>query len=295
MAETLSIDFAYQTGSGTDYITALTAYIGRRPCPTDKVEHLVTVLSILRAAVKDMDQHPTLVIDNVSVLFTEPYEASGHRLLRRLQTFAKSMADNRLLTIVLEGSEASLVDFLYQNSAASRLVQYAFEPDIAFEEAVSYVTCLCPQAAVKDVTAVVQLVGGRFIHLQVAARELNASNDLVSLKKTLFGFVTQELRALEIRVPPCATSDLLANATWRVAQALQEAPEQERRLTFSCFEAFLTNVPKPAVKKLQASNLFLISALDAAVTFQSPLVQAYFQRLTAGTWEVRSTAEKENA
>ena len=142
LAETLSIDFACPSGSFYDYITAITSYTFRRKCPTDMKEQLVSILNVLRSVVEDMEQHPTLVIDNLSALFSHPYEASGKDLIQILQGFAKSMADTELLSIVLAGSEGKLVDFLYKSSSASRLHVYNFATDISFEEAVTYLTCL---------------------------------------------------------------------------------------------------------------------------------------------------------
>jgi hypothetical protein len=119
LAETLSIDFACQSGSFYDYITAITSYTFRRKCPTDMKEQLVLILSVLKSVVKDMEQHPRLIIDNLSALFSHPYDASGKDLIQILQGFAKSMADNELLSIVFAGSEGKLIDFSYKSSSAS--------------------------------------------------------------------------------------------------------------------------------------------------------------------------------
>ena len=130
------------------------------------------------SVVKDREQHPTLVLDNLSALFAHPYDAlGGKELIRTLQGFAKSMADNRLLSIVLAGSEGKLIDFLYESSLASRLAVYAMATDISFEEAVTYLTCRCPQTAM-NVTDMVKLVGGRFIHLCLAAATLTTGYNL---------------------------------------------------------------------------------------------------------------------
>ena len=117
-----------------------------------------------------MEWKPTLVIDNLSALF---YDAPGKELIQLLQKFAKSMADKGLLSIVLAGSEGKLVDFLYQSSSsASRLHVYDIATDITFEEAVTYLKCMCPQTSAEVATDMVKLVGGRFVHLRVAAFEL---------------------------------------------------------------------------------------------------------------------------
>ena len=54
----------------------------------------------------------------------------GKELIQLLQKFAKSMADEGLLSIVLAGSEGKLIDFLYKSSSASRLHVYDIATDI---------------------------------------------------------------------------------------------------------------------------------------------------------------------
>ena len=57
-----------------------------------------------------MEQHPTLFIDNLSALFSHPYDALGGKdIIRTLQGFAKTMADEALLSIVLAGSDGKLL------------------------------------------------------------------------------------------------------------------------------------------------------------------------------------------
>ena len=279
LAETLSIEMPCHSPSGSvyAYLRAVTSLAFRRTCSTDSKEQLLLILSVLKAVVKDMEQHPTLVIDNLSALFSHPYDAlGGKELIRTLQGFAKSLADNRLLSIVLAGSEGKLIDFLYESSSASRLDVYDMATDISFEEAVTYLTGRCPQTAVK-VTDVVKLVGGRFIHLCLAAATLTTGNNLDVLKKNLFGLVEHELADLKIELPPSSASSVLSNTTWRVAKALLDAPE--RKLTYSHFAFLLQELEEREKANLSTSNLFL-SSFGKTVYFQSPLVQAYFEKLT---------------
>ena len=223
----------------------------------------------------DLGQHPTLVIDNLSALFAHPYDAlGGKELIRTLQGFAKSMADNELLSIVLAGSDGKLKDFLYESSSASRLNVYDLATDISFEEAVTYLTCTCPQTSV-NVTDVVKLVGGRLIHLRLAASKLAIGYNMESLKEDLFGLVKHEL---EIEIPPSSDSSVLSNTTWSVAKALLDSPE--RKLTYSHFSFLLKQLQERREKDyLIESNLFLIS-FGKTVQFQSPLVEAYVENLT---------------
>ena len=189
-------------------------------------EHLSIILQILESVVADMEVPPTLVIDNLSALFSKPYDASeGKDSIRILQGFAKSMADERLLSIVLAGSEGKLVKFLYRSSSASRLVPYTMVPDISFEEAVTYLTCMCPQTSM-NITDVVKLVGGRLIHLGWAASRLKYMHNMEDLKRALFSFVRHELSHLNINLKrPSSNSSVLSNTTWTVAKAILDSPE----------------------------------------------------------------------
>ena len=84
-----------------------------------------------------------------------------------------------------------------------------------------------------NVTDVVELVGGRFMHLRLAASKLTAGSNMEVLKEDLFGLVGHELHDLEIKIPPSSASSVLSNTTWSVAKALLDSPE--RKLTYSCF------------------------------------------------------------
>ena len=186
------------------------------------------------------------------------------------------MVDQALLSIVLAGSDGKLTDFLYESSLASRLNVYDVATDISFEEVVSYLTCMCPQTSV-NITDVVKLVGGRFIHLRVAASKLTIGYNMERLKQDLFRLVKNELHDLAIEIPPSSDSSVLSNTTWSVAKALLDSPE--RKLTYSRFSLLLKQLQEREKDNLLESNIFLIS-LDETVQFQSPVVEAYFEKLT---------------
>ena len=258
LAKALAVDFGCFSGSLYDYIT-FPSLIIRRNCPTNMKEHLSIILQILKSVVADMELPPTLVIDNLSAPFSKPYDASeGKDSIRILQGFAKSMADERLLSIVLAGSEGKLVNFLYHSSSASRLAPYTMAPDISFEEAVTYLTCRCPQTSV-NITDVVKLVGGRFIHLRWAASTLKYGHNMEDLKDALFGFVSHELSHLNIDLQrPSSDSSVLSNTTWTVAKALLDSPEG--KITYKHVSALIKQLPEGTEKdNLLESNIFLIS------------------------------------
>ena len=87
-----------------------------------------------------------------------------------------------------------------------------------------------------------------------------------------------ELDALEIEIPPSSDSSVPSNTTWSVAKALLDSPE--RKLTYSRFSFLLEQLQEKREKdNLIESNIFLIS-FGKSVQFQSPLVEAYFEKLT---------------
>lgn len=276
LATALSIDFGCFSGSLYDFLT-LPSFAVRRKCPTTMQEHLSSILHIVKSVVADMEQPPTLVIDNLSALFAKPYDAAeGKDAIQRLQGFAKSMADKRLMSIVVAGSEGHLVPFLYHSSSASRL-EYHLMTDLSFEEAVTYLTCMCPQTSV-NVTDVVKLVGGRLIHLCLAAAKLKVLHTMEELKGVLFGLVRHELSDLKIDLQrPASDSSVLSNTTWNVAKALLDSPE--RTITYEHFSTLMKQLEEgPEKDNLLDSNILFI-AYHTYVQFQSSLVQAYFEDL----------------
>ena len=105
-----------------------------------------------------------------------------------------------------------------------------------------------------NVTDVVELVGGRFMHLRLAASKLTAGSNMEVLKEDLFGLVGHELHDLEIKIPPSSASSVLSNTTWSVAKALLDSPE--RKLTYSHFSFLLKQLQERREKdNLIESNL----------------------------------------
>ena len=75
----LSIDFAHSS-TNSIYGTLSSPY--RRIRPTGKREHLLIILDVLRSVLVGMDKPPTLVLDNISALFSAFYEPVGSELVR---------------------------------------------------------------------------------------------------------------------------------------------------------------------------------------------------------------------
>lgn len=91
------------------------------------------ILDILQSVVRHMKPAPTLMIDNISALFSAAYGHSGLRLIKLVQEFGKAMADRGWISVVLAGFEGRFLDFLYRSSSASRILVTEMPPDISNE------------------------------------------------------------------------------------------------------------------------------------------------------------------
>ena len=283
-AMALSIDFAFSsTNSIYTYLGTLSSPY-RRIRPTGKREHLLIILDVLKSVLVGMDKPPTLVLDNVSALFSAYYEPVGGELVRMLQHFAKSMADRRMLTVVFAGSEGRLLNFFYQVSAASRLVVDAIKPDISAKEAVTYLRCIDPLISLDEASHWVTLVGGRFVLLNlVAGLKENKAHTMADIESSLFDLVRYELQTLQISIPPSSRSTTLANRTWDVVSTLLTSPKRE--LSYGDFLTLLE--PCEDTDSLIEGNIFFIS-FGKPVKFQSSLVEAFFKSEAEGAFKNKS-------
>ena len=271
-ASALSIDFAHSsTNSIYTYLGTLSSPY-RRIRPTGKREHLLIILDVLRSVLVGMDKPPpTLLLDNISALFSAFYEPVGSELVRMLQHFAKSMADRGLLNVVFAGSEGRLLNFFYQVSAASRLVVNAVPPDISVKEAVTYLKCIDPLISLDEASHWVTLVGGRFVLLKLVTVLKKNGHTIADIESSLFDLVRYELQTLKISIPPSSRSTTLANRTWDVVSTLLTSPKRE--LSYGDFLTLLE--PCEDTDSLIEGNIFFIS-FGKPVKFRSSLVEAYF-------------------
>ena len=285
LASAFSIDFACTSSSSPfDYLeTIIKAY--RKKCPNNYIEKLQIILDIVTTVAREMkvnkENVPTLIIDNFNAVIHPSHGDLGKQVVHSFQSFAKEMADERLMTIIFSGSEGRLLDVFFEESAVSRMRVYEPSPDIPLPEAVAYLKCRCPNRA-EDAAKVVELVGGRLIHLGRAARSMIKGNTFEIVKKQLFSLVLEELSFLEIS-QPSSTSSALSNATWKLADEILNSKEKQISLMeFLHVQAkFLhvqSQISKERIKMLVEANIFLIAIRHKHVLFQSTFVQSYFKQ-----------------
>ena len=129
---------------------------------------------------------PVLVIHNVGALLSND-KGEGKDILYLLQDFAKTIADERILTVVFAASDGQVFSLFFARSAGSRLYVPTVIGDISHQQALEYLNCMCPDHVSTDaINQTVDLVGGRFVHLQMAAVILARFSDFSLIRNELF-------------------------------------------------------------------------------------------------------------
>ena len=93
----------------------------------------------------------------------------GLETIHVLQDYAKEMSDGKFMIILFVSSESIIPTIMRSRSAKSGMFGVLDIGDITDKEAVDYLTCMCPNTTSDVNQKVVQLVGGRFIHLELAS------------------------------------------------------------------------------------------------------------------------------
>ena len=98
---------------------------------------------------------------------------------------------------------------MYEISAASRMAVFPFMYDLPIEDARSYLECICHNVGLttrKDsITELVDIVGGRFVHLQLTfslLEQYKSDINVFKVKRRLFSLVSKEFENLGIQLPP---------------------------------------------------------------------------------------------
>ena len=86
----------------------------------------------------------------------------GVKNIQHLQDLAKEMSDKKILLFLFVSNENSVPSIMLTRSSASRMHKVIKMGNITDEEAVNYLTCMCPNATKEAITNAVRLVGGRF-------------------------------------------------------------------------------------------------------------------------------------
>ena len=89
-----------------------------------------------------------------------------------LQDMAKDAVDKGYMKVLFLSSESSVPNILQSQSAKSRMRSTIYVGDISDNEAIECITCLCKNELI---TRAVHYFGGRFIHLRLAATDIEMS------------------------------------------------------------------------------------------------------------------------
>ena len=168
-----------------------------RSCPKESSARLEYALHILETAATEIyfeDNHsPSVVFDNTAQILKR---SDGLHIIHLLQDTAKHISDTKHLIFLFASSESSVPN-IRSRSSVSRLFGEITVVDISDEEAVDYLTCMCPNATKGVITSAVRLVGGRFVDLFTASLIINHGY-ADELEKILL----QKLKASLATLPP---------------------------------------------------------------------------------------------
>ena len=158
------------------FLTRLCSYVNfpSRSCPKESSARLKYALHILETAATEIyfedNRSPSVVFDNTAQILKR---SDGAQIVHLLQDTAKGISDTRHLIFLFASSESSVPNIMRSRSSVSRLFRTITMVDINDEEAVDYLTCMCPNATKGVITSTVRLVGGRFVDLLTASQIIN--------------------------------------------------------------------------------------------------------------------------
>ena len=137
--------------------------------------------------------------------------------------------------------------------------------DITDKEAVGYLTCMCPNASKDVVAKAVQLFGGRFIHLTIAASKFQFGDaGLAKARHTVFTDIATTLARLPFKV----RTVLIAV----VRSILQSPPKMITIAVYHTLVIELTN----DLRLIDITNIIEIKPL-VGVFLASRAVETYFK------------------
>ena len=126
-------------------------------CPKESSARLEYALQILETAATEIyfeDNHsPSVVFDNTAQILKR---SDGVHIIHYLQDTAKHISDTKHLIFLFASSESSVTNIIRSRSSVSRLFGEITVVDISDEEAVGYLTCMCPNATKGVITSAVR-------------------------------------------------------------------------------------------------------------------------------------------
>lgn len=257
------------------------------PCPEKVLERVKSILSVLKRAVYEISlqpkwyHHPILVLDNVAHLM-HIESSEGEEILRVLQDFAKTVADEKLLTIIFASSEGTVPKLFTSRSSKSRLTSL-FVNDISDGDAIKYLKCRLPAFSNETIIKTVELLGGRFALLNYAIIHHLAGSSMEELQISLFMEVERELGSI-IQRRFDGTNPVI-KTIMSIARNILHS--KEKQITENEFNKLLQPLYNEglheSINRLVSSNVFLIRHLY--VKFQSKMIEQYFKTLVRNNEE----------
>ena len=238
-------------------------------CQVDSSKRLKLSLKILIEAATEIafeeGYPPSVAIDNTAQILKLP---DGLKVLHLLQDTAKDAADRRNIIILFVSSERNVPSIIKSRSSVSRLHPSIILGDITDQEAIHYLSCMCPNASNNTITNTVRLTGGRFSDL-VKATLLVCQENADQLQEELFHVISENIRRLKKETKSFQITDV----TFDIAKCILKSPDNT--ISMETYESLMGVLNVEHQESVEASNFFFISA--EGVTFHSRVTEHYFK------------------
>ena len=136
--------------------------------------------------------------------------------------------------------------------------------DITDEEAVHYLTCMCPNGTKDTITNKVRLVGGWFSDLDIAAEHINAG-----IGDKLEGFFFTSIQAVIAALP-----SQIRTVMYEIARSILKS--SGNKITRDEFRVLMDTFNINNLDLIEKTNALWIDPL--MVTFTSDVIQTYWER-----------------
>ena len=237
-----------------------------RSCPDDSSARFKYALEILKEAATEMfieDKYPPIVFDTTEQTLLHP---DGVKNIQLLQDLAKEISDKKFLIFLFSSNKNSVPSIMQTQSSASRMHEVIKMGDITDEEAVNFLTCMCPNATKDAITNAVRLVGGRFSDLDIAAEHINAG--IIDGDK-LEGFFFKSIQAVIVALP-----SQIRTVMYEIARSILKS--SGNKITRDEFNVLMDTFNISDLKLIEKTNVLWID--PHMVTFASRITQTYWER-----------------
>ena len=262
---------------------ALRSHFGVPPgiCQVESIAHFKHALRVLHQGAGEISSEdkypPTVVFDNMAQILRYP---DGIQTITVLQDFAKDTTDEKVLNILFASSESSVLNIMRSRSSKSRLHEIIIVGDITDEEAIHYLSCMCPDATKDVVSKAVSLVGGRFNDLVIAAHYIQKGK----ANKLENGLLTS-IRADIVNLP-----SRIATVLDEVVQSILQSPKTT--ITRDAYNILVKLLNTSDLKAIEETNVLWID--EKVVTFGSRLAQHYWKGILSNSTTMETEREIES-